>query len=45
LPLPKVGVRLAPVKVHQQERHFRTRGGLHVTDITDEVAQIVRESA
>ena len=32
------------MKVHQQERHFRTRGGLHVTDITDEVAEIVRES-
>ena len=32
------------MKVHQQERHFRTRGGLHVSDITDEVAEIVRES-
>jgi secondary thiamine-phosphate synthase enzyme len=32
------------VKVHQQERHFRTRGGLHVSDITDEVAAIVRDS-
>jgi len=32
------------VKVHQEERHFRTRGGLHVTDITDEVAAIVRDS-
>ena len=26
------------MKVHQHERQFRTRGGLHVTDITDEVA-------
>ena len=32
------------MKVHQEERHFRTRGGLHVTDITDEVAAIVRDS-
>src|SRR5262249_48805628 len=29
---------------HQQERHFRTRGGLHVSDITDEVAEIARDS-
>jgi secondary thiamine-phosphate synthase enzyme len=32
------------VKVYQRERHFRTRGGLQVTDITDEVREIVRES-
>jgi secondary thiamine-phosphate synthase enzyme len=36
--------KLAPVKVFQSERHFRTRGGLHVTDITDEVRGIVEES-
>jgi secondary thiamine-phosphate synthase enzyme len=36
--------RLVPVKVFQRERHFRTRGGLHVTDITDEVREIVAES-
>ena len=29
------------MKVYQRERHFRTRGGLHVTDITDEVREIV----
>jgi len=32
------------VKVFQQERHFRTRGGLHVSDITEEVREIVLES-
>jgi len=32
------------VKVFQQERHFRTRGGLQVTDITDEVKAIVAQS-
>ncbi len=32
------------MKVFQQERHFRTRGGLHVTDITEEVREIVAES-
>jgi secondary thiamine-phosphate synthase enzyme len=32
------------VKVFQAERQFRTSGGLHVTDITDDVAAIVRES-
>ena len=32
------------MKVFQRERHFRTRGGLHVTDITHEVNEIVRES-
>ncbi len=32
------------MKVHQQERHFRTQGGLHVSDITDEVNAIVRAS-
>ena len=35
---------LASVKVFQSERRFRTRGGLHVTDITDEVSEIVHES-
>jgi secondary thiamine-phosphate synthase enzyme len=44
LPRPPGGDTLAAVKVHQEERHFRTRGGLHVTDITDEVAQIVSDS-
>ena len=44
LPRPGRGVTLAAVKVHQEERHFGTRGGLHVTDITDEVAAIVRDS-
>jgi secondary thiamine-phosphate synthase enzyme len=32
------------VKVFQKERQFRTRGGLHVTDITEEVREIVHES-
>ena len=32
------------MKVFQAERHFQTTGGLHVTDITDDVAAIVRES-
>ena len=32
------------MKVFQQERHFRTRGGLHVTDITEDVREIVLES-
>jgi secondary thiamine-phosphate synthase enzyme len=32
------------MKVFQAERHFRTTGGLHVTDITEDVAGIVRES-
>jgi len=32
------------VKVFQQERQFRTRGGLHVTDITEAVRAIVAES-
>ena len=32
------------MKVFQSERRFRTRGGLHVTDITDEVKEIVAES-
>jgi secondary thiamine-phosphate synthase enzyme len=32
------------VKVYQRERQFRTRGGLHVTDITEEVREIVVES-
>jgi secondary thiamine-phosphate synthase enzyme len=32
------------VKSFQVERHLRTTGGLHVTDITDEVAGCVRES-
>ena len=29
------------MKVFQAERHFQTSGGLHVTDITAEVAEIV----
>ena len=33
--------KLAAVKVFQSERKFRTSGGLHVTDITDEVKAIV----
>jgi secondary thiamine-phosphate synthase enzyme len=32
------------MKVFQAERQFMTTGGLHVTDITDEVAEIVHES-
>jgi len=32
------------VKVFQGERHLRTEGGLSVRDITDEVADAVRES-
>jgi secondary thiamine-phosphate synthase enzyme len=32
------------MKVFQAERHFQTTGGLHVTDITDEVRSIVQES-
>ena len=32
------------MKVFQAEREFQTSGGLHVTDITAEVAEIVRES-
>jgi secondary thiamine-phosphate synthase enzyme len=32
------------VKVFQQERSFRTSGGLAVTDITDDVAAAVQES-
>ena len=32
------------MKVFQAERHFQTTGGLHVTDITEDVAAIVRES-
>ena len=32
------------MKVFQAEREFQTSGGLHVTDITGEVAEIVRES-
>jgi secondary thiamine-phosphate synthase enzyme len=32
------------MKVFQAERHFQTTGGLHVTDITDDVSTIVRES-
>jgi secondary thiamine-phosphate synthase enzyme len=32
------------VKAFQAERHLRTTGGLDVTDITDEVAQAVRDS-
>src|SRR6476620_8458179 len=32
------------MKVFQAERHFQTTGGLHVSDITEDVAGIVRES-
>jgi secondary thiamine-phosphate synthase enzyme len=32
------------VKVFQHDTHFRTAGGLHVRDITDEVNEAVRES-
>jgi secondary thiamine-phosphate synthase enzyme len=32
------------VKAFQAERHMRTTGGLDVTDITDQVAQMVRDS-
>jgi secondary thiamine-phosphate synthase enzyme len=32
------------VKVFQHERRMRTRGGLSITDITDEVNEAVRES-
>jgi secondary thiamine-phosphate synthase enzyme len=32
------------VKVFQHERHFRTTGGLDITDITDEVNEAVRKS-
>jgi secondary thiamine-phosphate synthase enzyme len=32
------------VKAFQAERHLRTTGGLDVTDITEEVAQAVRDS-
>src|ERR671935_496924 len=32
------------MKVFQAERHFQTTGGLHVSDITEDVAAIVAES-
>ena len=32
------------MKVFQAERAFQTAGGLHVTDITEDVAEIVRQS-
>jgi secondary thiamine-phosphate synthase enzyme len=32
------------VKVYQQEKRFKTAGGLEVLDITDEVTEAVRES-
>ena len=32
------------MKVFQAEHHFQTSGGLHVTDITDDVREIVAES-
>jgi len=32
------------VKVFQAERHFVTSGGLHVTDITEDVRELVQES-
>ena len=37
-------VTLARVKVFQAERHFQTSGGLHVTDITEDVRELVQES-
>jgi secondary thiamine-phosphate synthase enzyme len=36
--------RMAAVKVFQGEKQLRTEGGLSVRDITDEVAEAVRES-
>ncbi|MBA3329628.1 MAG: YjbQ family protein [Actinobacteria bacterium] len=32
------------MKAFQHERHLRTAGGLQITDITDDVAETVRES-
>ena len=32
------------LKIFQREHHFRTSGGLHVTDITEQVREIVLES-
>ncbi len=32
------------MKAFQHERHLRTSGGLHVSDITDDVTEVVRES-
>ena len=40
-PRPKKAFR---VKVYQHDTHFRTAGGLHVRDITDEVNAVVGES-
>jgi len=40
-PRPKKAFR---VKVHAHDTHFRTAGGLHIQDITDDVNEIVRES-
>jgi secondary thiamine-phosphate synthase enzyme len=34
----------SPVKAFHRERHVRTAGGLHVMDITDDVAHAVHES-
>ncbi len=42
--MPGLIARVQPMKIHQEERHFRTKGGLHITDITDDVRQIVAES-
>jgi secondary thiamine-phosphate synthase enzyme len=33
-----------PAKVFQREHHLRTAGGLTITDITDDVIELVRES-
>ncbi len=40
-PKPKTAFR---VKVHAHDTHFRTDGGLHIMDITDEVNTVVAES-
>lgn len=32
------------IKVHAHDTHFRTAGGLHIRDITDEVQEIVADS-
>ena len=39
--MPGLIARVQPMKIHQEERHFRTKGGLHITDITDDVRLIV----
>jgi secondary thiamine-phosphate synthase enzyme len=42
--LDGAGVARDGLVVFQAERHFQTTGGLHVSDITDEVREIVAES-